>query len=632
VAALGVLSWKLLEQDQELETQRLHDRLEKSAEIVATTLRRRLADESERFTKLESDTQKLPDDAVLVTFSSDGIQAQPPGRILYGSDLPATGGSQPGVFDVGEALELQANYAGAIGVYRELTRSNDLLTRAGAWLHLARSYRNNLQLQDALAAYRELQRFGPMNIAGTPVDLLARERQCDVLGQLGLTAELLQTARDLNTDFESGRWLLDYASYALYLEEAPRRFPSEAQPGTPSPDQLALTQDINELWTRWKSAPPADSHEAEWRSHWIGDRSVMALERPSGDTLKAFVVGPGFVESQWKDVWESQGVNLSLADTEKHPVFVPVFPKNTIAATRSAADTRLPWTIRVASAHPDADSAQITARRRLLSAGLALMALLTLLGGYFTLRAARREFAVSRLQSDFVSAVSHEFRTPLTTLRHMTELLSNNAILTDDRRSQYYTVMARETERLHRLVEGLLAFGRIEAGRTPQTFESVDTVELTEAAVAEFQSSLAQNPGAHRVEFTANGVKPQSTTIRANREALSRAVRNLLENAVKYSPNAPVIGVHLSREGNRVAIHVHDDGFGISAEEQKTIFDKFVRGAASRALHVSGTGIGLAMTQHIVRTHGGEMVLESAPDKGTTFTIQLPVTDRENDR
>jgi signal transduction histidine kinase len=256
------------------------------------------------------------------------------------------------------------------------------------------------------------------------------------------------------------------------------------------------------------------------------------------------------------------------------------------------------------------------------------MAVLTLLGGYFTLRAASREFAIARLQSDFVSAVSHEFRTPLTTLRHMTELLSNNAALTDDRRSQYYTVMARETERLHRLVEGLLAFGRMEAGRTPQTFETVDPVELTEAAVAEFQSSLAQDPAAHRVEFTTNGVKPQSSTIRANREALSRAIRNLLENAVKYSPNSPVVGVHLSRQGNRVAIHVHDDGFGIPAEEQKTIFDKFVRGAASKALNVQGTGIGLAMTQHIVRTHGGDLLLESASGKGTTFTIQLTVTDR----
>ncbi len=526
VAALGVLSWKLLEQDQELETQRLHDRLEKSAEVVAAALRERLAGESERFAKLESDPQKLPDDTVLVTFSLDGVHAQPSGRVLYVPALPAAGGPRPGVFDAGEALEYEANYAGAIGVYRELTRSNDLLTRTGAWLHLARSYRKNYQLQEALSAYRELERFGPMNIAGTPVDLLARERQCDVLGELGLTAELLQASRALNTDFENGRWLLDRESYKLYLEDAPRRFPSEAQPGAPSPDQLALTQDVNELWTRWQSGPSAGSQEAEWRSIWIGDRSVTALERASGNTLTAFVVGPGYVESQWKDIWEKQGVNLSLADTEKHPVFGPVFSSNTIAATRSAGETRLPWTIQVASAHPDADSAQITARRRLLSAGLALMALLTLLGGYFTLRAAGREFAVSRLQSDFVSAVSHEFRTPLTALRHMTELLANNTVLADDRRRQYYTVMARETERLHRLVEGLLAFGRMEAGRTAQSLEAVDPVELTQAAVAEFESSLAQDPGAHRVEFTSNGVKPQSSTIRANREALSRAIRN----------------------------------------------------------------------------------------------------------
>jgi signal transduction histidine kinase len=208
----------------------------------------------------------------------------------------------------------------------------------------------------------------------------------------------------------------------------------------------------------------------------------------------------------------------------------------------------------------------------------------------------------------------------------MTELLSTDAVLAEDRRRQYYGVMSRETERLHRLVEGLLAFGRMEARGSETHFETVDPVELAESAVAEFQ------PGAHRVELTTNGVKPRSTAIRANREALSRAIRNLLENAVKYSPNAPAVQVHLERKGDRLAIRVHDDGFGIPAAEQKRIFDKFVRGAASKALNVPGTGIGLAMTQQIVRAHGGEIQLESEPGRGTTFTIELPVEMAEMDQ
>jgi signal transduction histidine kinase len=208
----------------------------------------------------------------------------------------------------------------------------------------------------------------------------------------------------------------------------------------------------------------------------------------------------------------------------------------------------------------------------------------------------------------------------------MTELLSTNAVLTDERRLQYYTVMARDTERLHRLVEGLLDFGRMENHGRGHSYEEIDPVELTESTVAEFQSGLPL--GGHRVELNTNGLKPQTSLVHANREALARAIRNLLENAVKYSPDSPLVRVGLAHDQKRVAIHVHDDGFGITAEEHRSIFEKFVRGAASKALNVPGTGIGLAMTQHIVKAHGGEINLKSEPGSGTTLTILLPMLER----
>lgn len=128
----------------------------------------------------------------------------------------------------------------------------------------------------------------------------------------------------------------------------------------------------------------------------------------------------------------------------------------------------------------------------------------------------------------------------------------------------------------------------------------------------------------HRIELAADGVAPGASVIKANREALGRAVRNLLENAVKYSPESKAVEVRLGRRRDRIAIGVHDEGFGIPASEQKIIFEKFVRGTASKAMHVQGTGIGLAMARHIVRAHGGEIRLESEAGRGTTFTIELP--------
>lgn len=273
------------------------------------------------------------------------------------------------------------------------------------------------------------------------------------------------------------------------------------------------------------------------------------------------------------------------------------------------------------TANPGAELSQLAGRRRLLLAGLAMMAVLTVLGGYFTARAAARELAVARLQSDFVSAVSREFRTPLTSMRHLTELLAGDAVPTEDRRRQYYSVLARETERLHRLVESLADFGRMEAGGHVYRFEAVDPVELVESVVAEFRGEVETS--GRRVDLTANGLGRQACVVRADREALGRAVWNLLDNAVKYSPKSRTIDVAVARDNGQVMLSVRDGGVGIPPEEHATIFHKFMRGRSAKDSGVRGTGIGLAMVRHIVRAHGGQIRFTSAVGTGSTFTILL---------
>jgi signal transduction histidine kinase len=179
--------------------------------------------------------------------------------------------------------------------------------------------------------------------------------------------------------------------------------------------------------------------------------------------------------------------------------------------------------------------------------------------------------------------------------------------------------LAHETTRLHRLVESLLNFGRMEAGALEYRFEPICLAELVEEVVADFRQEFAAT--GHRIELNADHNLPQ---LRVDREALTRALWNLLDNAVKYSPGRPAIWVDLAREGKRVAIRVRDQGLGIPAAEQKGIFKKFVRGSAARGSNVKGTGVGLAMVQHTVRAHGGEVRVESRPDEGSTFTILLP--------
>ncbi len=178
----------------------------------------------------------------------------------------------------------------------------------------------------------------------------------------------------------------------------------------------------------------------------------------------------------------------------------------------------------------------------------------------------------------------------------------------EERRGQYYEVLERETERLHRLVEGLLDFGRMESGKRQYRFESLDAAELVRSVVAEFQGQVAGRGS--KIELSVNGADHAA---RADREALGRAPWNLLDNAVKYSPECRTVWVEADRAGQRVAIRVRDRGLGIPAAEQKKIFKKFVRGAASEVETVMGTGIGLTMVAHIVRALRGEVRLASEP-------------------
>jgi signal transduction histidine kinase len=183
--------------------------------------------------------------------------------------------------------------------------------------------------------------------------------------------------------------------------------------------------------------------------------------------------------------------------------------------------------------------------------------------------------------------------------------------------------MQRETDRLQRLVEGLLDFARMEAGALE--FHRVPLVvgDLVREVVAQFREALAAD--GWTVELADELTGP--VRVCADAEALSRALWNLLDNAAKYSPDHRTVWVTVRREDGAVAIAVRDRGLGIAPAERAAIFDKFVRGASAGRVGTKGTGIGLAMVRHIVRAHGGTVAVESEPGAGSTFTLRLPVEE-----
>jgi signal transduction histidine kinase len=268
---------------------------------------------------------------------------------------------------------------------------------------------------------------------------------------------------------------------------------------------------------------------------------------------------------------------------------------------------------------PSGRPAGLLPGQRFLLLGTGLVAVFLTAGAYFSVRAIRREIEVARMQSDFVSAVSHEFRSPLTSIRQLSELLDLGRVPSEERRATYYKTLVRETARLQRLVEGLLNFGRMEAGARSYRFERVDAAWLARAVATEFETQVA---GAGR-SIELNGPEAECV-LKADPEALTVALRNLIDNALKYSPDEKRVWVDWRSEGEFIAISVRDRGLGVPASERKAIFGKFVRGQAAAIANVKGSGVGLAMVRHIVAAHGGQIQVDSEPGQGSTFTMLLP--------
>ena len=214
-------------------------------------------------------------------------------------------------------------------------------------------------------------------------------------------------------------------------------------------------------------------------------------------------------------------------------------------------ETRLPFVLR-ASADETAGGAPT--RRVVVIGGLMVTCVLMLAAAYGVYRATTRELMLARQQSDFISAVSHEFRSPLTALQQLTELLAHGRVQDEGRRRLYFDVLLKETSRLHRLVEDLLDFGRSDAGRQPYRLEALDLNELVRDGLQGYR----QDAGAHghRIELTASG---HPVIVEADREGLNRVVRNLVDNAMKYSPGAHAIWVEVGSEGSTAVVRGRDD-------------------------------------------------------------------------
>lgn len=228
---------------------------------------------------------------------------------------------------------------------------------------------------------------------------------------------------------------------------------------------------------------------------------------------------------------------------------------------------------------------------------------------------------LEQVRRDFVANVSHELRTPLTAIQGFAETLLTGALEDQKNNRHFVEVIRNHAARLSRLTDDLLKLSRIEAGKLDMDFQAVDIEALIGAAVESARAAASQK----QLSITVVDVPRNLSGILGDASLLREVMRNLLDNAIQYTPAGGGINVSAARIEGFVVITVADTGIGIPQSDQVRIFERFYRVDAARSREVGGTGLGLAIAKHIVEAHGGQIWVESTIAEGSQFHFSLPV-------
>ncbi|MFC1766405.1 ATP-binding protein [Planctomycetota bacterium] len=373
-----------------------------------------------------------------------------------------------------------------------------------------------------------------------------------------------------------------------------------------------ITLDIGEH-TYFVSMPDAqegngDRANGTWGLLLDSERLKAKLLQP---TIQQYVTAQ---DIQWT-VRNREGDAILESDK---PATLPMTVKSSFVGNFPA------WSLELYQQDPRLFKTLLASRRVIYLYMFILLAGILIFGLTLTIRIVNHELELGRLKSDFVSTVSHEFKSPLTSIRQLAEMLQAGRVPAEERRQQYYNVLLEQSERLSLLIDNILDFAQMEEGKRAFVFDRVDMGSLLEEVVASIQQ---------RVQHEGFTIKAQLDTplpcLQADRAAISQAVTNLIDNAVKYSTVAKEVTIRAYTDDRHLMIAVQDFGIGIRPEEMDRVFERFYRGGDELTRTVKGSGLGLTLVKQIVEAHHGSVQVESEPGHGSTFSVKLPLHSAE---
>ena len=545
--------------------------------------------------------------------------------VLYRELTPLTSGRNlQAEMLTGQArcLQKSADYKEAVKVYARIASGYpDSLTPSGLPLGLlARLQAVECLERDgdfqgaakhALDAYRELLKKPSalnedqfktyISLVGTSIDTV-------LSGEKGAQAseEFRKEYADLKK-LQSDRMKEWAAAGLLRKEVIPELAIRLSQSGAYSPNPYRLSRNIG-------------GKDLLILAAWIPDRTGEGTAGMFGVQLNNDHLLKGVLPEALENVQLNDGMEVVLADLAGRPLSGKRSTSKALPlATEYFEDNFPPWKIDLFQA-PAKGLEILDLRRNFYFWTILTLLVVLAFGAFLIVRTIAHEIEILKIKSDFVSSVSHEFKTPLTSIKALMERLVDGKVRDAGKMDQYFSIIAQDTDKLTRLVNNLLDFSKIEEGKKEYVCSDTDIVRIATEQVQGFKNERALADREIRLE-----IRGEIPTLRADADALSRALANLLSNAMKFTPPGKAIRVGLSSDGENVVLEVEDKGIGIHPDELGRVFEKFFQGRNALDQSIKGTGLGLTLVKHIVEAHGGRILVESRLGLGSKFSMVFPI-------
>ena len=557
-----------------------------------------------------------------------------------------------------DAEFIRNDYDMAVSIYNEaFLQSKNTTIKARIMNHIARNLMKEGKFSEAAEAYSKIINNYPdeKTESGLPLELHAKLQKTECYSRTGDKASAVEDDLTVFEELILNRWNLNESQFKTYSSIVIERLTSLLSDSGTSMEYKIQFELLKKRYLykteQWEAIGNIKSYIVPELPVFLQTNSSAPfpfefLKRISNeDYLVLAVMIPGQNQPENAGILGAKLNSLYLqnnilgnAIAEIQPllntaIYITTLSGDSIKGsknnnpdaitTTSFFDNNFPpWRLELAYIGPK-DPGEITIFSNFSFWTIITLIIILVFGTVFITRIVAREMEILKIKSDFVSSVSHEFKTPLTSMKSLTERLEEGKVTDPAKMKQYMSIIANDIDRLIRLVSNILNFSKIEEGKKIYKKEKTAITIWLKEVINNYKKENIESGITINVQSDNN-----LPALHIDRDAMAQAIFNLLDNAAKFSQGKKEAEVTAERKNYSIIIKVKDKGIGISNYEKDKIFEKFYRGESAIKYLIKGTGLGLALVKYTIEAHNGHIEVEKESGWSTIFTITLPISDK----